>query len=193
MEADLVTFALAASLNEVGEAEILDFFKKQVRCGRSAALAALADSKDLLAQLGVALQESQFPRVFTIGMLRSIVCEFLADKQTKDDGWEDMPPQPTNMDDRLALTNPQPTNMDNLLALAVSQLQPGQFIVKARTPYVARDLDREHSFSVGDIFVIDQVRHLNDGTQDAWLCGFRLGATNVRKWIFSEFTEKIVI
>ena len=78
------------------------------------------------------------------------------------------------------------------LALAASQLHPDEFLVRTNKRYVTRDPVKEHAFEYGEVFLIDQVRSLNDGSGDAWLCGYRLQDTaKEHKWIFSQYTSNI--
>ena len=288
-----------AFLNEVSEREVIEFFKTRVHCTRDAALRAVADSKQLMEELLVALDNQEpdcgIPRAFSTGMIRSMVSEFLTERQRcqelEDREWKCAPPQGTQFTPAQCMESPQyvespqytppaqpswshvPYNLyqnvpqhvphyvpqqvhqhvhqqvpqyvpehvavhvpqqvlehvpqhvsqqvisapqhelsqtsDNVpcheagpgrhnddgdsdmrLAIAVSQLQPDEFIVRATATYETRDPLREHSCVPGDIFVIDQVRYLNDGTSDAWMCGLRLGDTR-RKWIFSDYTVKL--
>ena len=168
-----ITFALMALLNEIDEQEVLEFFRKKLSSTRVDVVNALADAIEVRAQL-----EQLTCAVLTTGMLRAVVVEFLADRelrrQQEEEQWQ---------------AEQDPTL---LLALAMSQLRPGELIVRARVEYLTRDPTREHELVTGDLFVVDQIRNLNDGTNDAWYCGYRLGDPNQgKKWIFSAFTDRI--
>lgn len=193
-EVRLITFALMAFLNQVDEADIIEFFKRKVHCEREAALRAIGDARELALLLR---SDDSGPHAFSVGMVRSLVVEFVWDRdkriQREELEWEDTAGEaPILQASKSASSSSSSVDMELAVAMAASQLGQHEFLVRAISDYATRDSVREHDLRKGDVFVVSQVRFLDDDTNDAWFCGRRVGDSNREsKWIFSEYAVKV--
>ena len=203
-EARLTTLALAARLNAEPESEIVQFFKKSGACSLEQAKAALALSRELEERV-----RSSSQLVFTIGTLFQIVQQYISEKEgeklREEQEWAALANSPeTNFPrSRFVPSSSSSSSMpppaavaedeeEVRLGIVASQLAAGEFLVKAKIDLRARDSVKEHDLTHGQIFVIDQVRGLGDGSSDAWFCGYALeDAEQMHKWIYSQYVVKI--
>ena len=198
-EAKLTTLALAARLNDEAEIDIVQFFKRSGSCTLEQAKTALASSKQLEERLRAAPV-----RVFTVAQLHAEVNQFIAEqeqaRQREEQELAALVSQPRSASPRprfAAASSSSSTAVtaddeDARLALAASQLAPGEFLVRARIDLRSRDSVKEHDLRHGQVFLIDQVRSLGDGSRDAWYCGYCLeDRTQTHKWVFSQYVVKI--
>jgi hypothetical protein len=172
MEAKLVTLALVANLNGEPESEVVKFFKSlKGECTRDQAMKAISDAKKLAETV---------KSVLTVGAIYSLVKKHLEDQERQrieeEAEWNTVSPTAPDL-----LNDSEETE----LGIIASQLPPGQFLVRAKVDWAARDSHKEHSLSCGDVFIIDQ-------TADDWYCGHRIGQSlRDQKWIYSQYVVKI--
>jgi hypothetical protein len=77
------------------------------------------------------------------------------------------------------------------LATFESELQRGEFLVRSKGTFPSDDPQRVHDLRVGQVFVVDQVRYLDDGSNDAWFCGYHVDdPKRVQRWIFSSHVTR---
>ena len=201
IEIDLATFATVAKLNEQSEEEIIRFFRSNKLCKRAQAEQALRSSKAFLEHMNV-------DRVVTVGHVRLMLEQFLIDQEKKqkleDEQWWDASPnsrvhapahanQSSSWCKSPAIRKVSFSEESQLrLAQIASELQDGQFLVRSLTTLPSNDPAKVHDLVLDQVYVIDQVRYLDDGTRDAWFCGFSVDDPHERhKWIFSQYVGKI--
>ena len=175
MSIKLTTFALTAYINSVPENDIIDFFKLSIKCTRQEAMSAIEDAQKILSELQ--------PRVLTVGMIKEIVSEYVEKKIQQD-----------KIENQKWNNSFEQINPSSPLLHIASAIQPDEFVVQATRNYDSRDPVREHSLRVGSLYVITEVRSLNDGTGDAWFCGYVADEPEDernKKWIFSDFCKTV--
>jgi len=191
-ETHLLAFALAARLNGESEEEIFAFFKANLRgqCTYEQARRATEDSKEL--------QQQMPQQIMTTGMLCDFAKKFIDERERKrreeELEWNHVPVEQSSLS-RDLLDNSPRSDEETELGLIASQLPEGNFLVRTRMDRQARpeEKHREHSFKKGEVFVITQIAGNDDGTGDAWFCGYNLNDSRnqTNKWIFSDDVYKI--
>lgn len=200
-EIDLATFATVAKLNEQSEEEIIRFFRSNKLCKRAQAEQALRSSQAFMEHMNV-------DRVVTVGHVRMMLERFLFDqeKQQKleDEKWWDASPncrvhaaahahQSSSSYRSPSIRNVSVSeDLQLRLAQIASELDDGEFLVRSLTTLPSNDPAKVHDLVFDRVYVIDQVRYLDDGTRDAWFCGFSVDDPQKKhKWIFSQYVSKI--
>ena len=195
-ETNRLTFAIMAKLGGESEEEIYNFFRINLKgeCSYKEAKQAVEDSSRVVPRL------PNGP--LTTAKVFRLAWEFLAERERlrleeeeKARAWEwDQPStRPSSSSrDLLGVVDTPQDDEGVQLAIAASALDEGQFLVRAKIEYVARDPAKEHSLNVGDVFVISQVEGVDDGSDTAWFLGHQLrDSTYEERWICSAHVFRL--
>ncbi len=164
-----VTLTLAALLNQVSEKDLALFLTNEANCNEKDIASALSDAKVLMRQT----ERWNAYRAVTVPMLRLIVSDFLKERSR-----------------RFKEANDNDEFFTSQIQSIAKSLDKGEFIVRITSDYEAQEPESQHDLVPGHVYVIELKRPLNDGTRDAWYCGYNVAdTTKARKWLFSDFTQ----
>lgn len=205
LDVKLTTLALIARMNDEPECEIISFFKKSVSCVREQAMRAIENSKLLQSALS-----ERGGGVFTTSKIFDLVKTFLTEREQQrlleEQEWSNFSPSSA---EEVSWNRPAetasswrvnaPTNSvdhhpdeDVGMGILASQLKKGEFLVRCTKTIPSRDKAKEHDLTVGEVFVISQVKGFGDGSNDAWFGGYKVkDPGKVQKWVFSGHTTKL--
>lgn len=164
-----VTLALAALLNQVSEKDLALFLTNEASCHEKDIASAVSDAKVLMRQA----ERWNAYRAVTVPMLRLMVSEFLKERNR-----------------RFKEANDNDEFFTSQIQSIAKTLDKGEFIVRVTSEYEAQEPESQHNLVVGQVYVIELKRPLNDGTRDAWYCGYNMDDPGkMKKWLFSDFTQ----